>query len=301
MKHAILKFFAIMCMVMAAALGANAAEMQEVVYLKNGSVIRGVILELVPEKSVKIQTADGNIFVYQMSEVQKITKEKPFKRNESDTYTERSYDYNYDDGCRQNHNYNYKYTYTYGRDDRQSCRDRWDYKPYGWEKAPRYRGFVGLSAVIGVGDYDLDRVMLFTTHGVQITPEIFVGAGVGITGWWEYEDIWDDSTTYTSVPIFANFRGELHNVFRKNFSPYLDVKLGYNAVDLTGVFFAPEIGCHFYFGHKKIGLGFGIGYHLQSAEVTEYWYDYSHRNPVERWSTSREILNGIAISVAFDF
>ncbi len=299
MKQAILKIFTILCMVMTAALGASAVELQEVVYLKNGSVIRGVILEMVPEKSVKIQTSDGNIFVYQMSEVQKITKEESFKRKGSGTYTDRRYDYNYDNGCGQPRNYRY----TYGRDDRQNCRDNNDYEPYGWERAPRYRGFVGFSGVIGVGDYDFGRVMLFTSHGVQVTPEIFVGAGIGITGWWEYDDgdIWDDTTNYTSIPIFANFRGELHNVFRKNFSPYLDIKLGYNTVDLCGVFFAPEIGCHFYFGHKKFGLGFGIGYHLQSAEVAEYWYDYSHRNPVERWSTSREILNGVAISVAFDF
>ncbi|MBQ9435190.1 MAG: hypothetical protein IJU33_03595 [Bacteroidales bacterium] len=49
---------------------------KEVVYLKNGSMIKGVILEQVPNESVKIQTSDGNIFVYPMSEVQKITKEQ---------------------------------------------------------------------------------------------------------------------------------------------------------------------------------------------------------------------------------
>ena len=48
---------------------------KEVVYLKNGSMIKGVILEQVPNESVKIQTSDGSIFVYPMSEVQKITKE----------------------------------------------------------------------------------------------------------------------------------------------------------------------------------------------------------------------------------
>jgi len=49
---------------------------KDVVYLKNGSVIKGVIIETVPEKSIKIETADGNIFVYNMSEVEKIAKEK---------------------------------------------------------------------------------------------------------------------------------------------------------------------------------------------------------------------------------
>jgi TM2 domain-containing membrane protein YozV len=53
------------------------AEQQDVVYLKNGSIIRGVIIEQIPEESVKIRTADGSVFVYQMSEVERITKEAP--------------------------------------------------------------------------------------------------------------------------------------------------------------------------------------------------------------------------------
>jgi len=48
---------------------------QDVVYLKNGSIIRGVIIEQVPNKSIKIETADKNVFVYQMDEVEKIVKE----------------------------------------------------------------------------------------------------------------------------------------------------------------------------------------------------------------------------------
>lgn len=49
----------------------------EVVYLKNGGQVRGVIIEQVPNETLKIQTADGSIFVYKMSEVEKITKEQP--------------------------------------------------------------------------------------------------------------------------------------------------------------------------------------------------------------------------------
>lgn len=48
----------------------------DVVYLKNGSVIRGVIVEQVPNVSLKLQTKDGNIFVYKMEEVERITKEQ---------------------------------------------------------------------------------------------------------------------------------------------------------------------------------------------------------------------------------
>ena len=47
----------------------------DVVYLKNGSVIRGMIIEQTPNVSLKIQTKDGSIFVYKMEDVEKMTKE----------------------------------------------------------------------------------------------------------------------------------------------------------------------------------------------------------------------------------
>lgn len=53
---------------------------QDVVYLKNGSIIRGVIIEQVPNKSIKIETADNSIFVCQFDEIEKITKEKPISK-----------------------------------------------------------------------------------------------------------------------------------------------------------------------------------------------------------------------------
>ncbi len=49
---------------------------EEVVYLKNGSVIRGTIIEQVPKKTIKIQTKDRNVFVYNIDEVEKIAKEE---------------------------------------------------------------------------------------------------------------------------------------------------------------------------------------------------------------------------------
>jgi len=59
--------------------GSFAQSMDEVVYLKNGSAIRGTVIEQVPGESVKIKTSDGSIFVYKMSEIEKITKEEKTK------------------------------------------------------------------------------------------------------------------------------------------------------------------------------------------------------------------------------
>lgn len=51
------------------------SDFQDVVYLKNGSIIRGMIIAQVPNKSLKIETGDGSVFVYELTEVEKITKE----------------------------------------------------------------------------------------------------------------------------------------------------------------------------------------------------------------------------------
>src|SRR5437867_3248764 len=48
---------------------------QDVVYLKNGGVIRGIVIEQVPGKSIKIQTRDQNIFVFTFDEIERITRE----------------------------------------------------------------------------------------------------------------------------------------------------------------------------------------------------------------------------------
>jgi hypothetical protein len=73
----LLPFIAVVaCVTMLFIISAVAQErMQDVVYLKNGSIIRGMIIEQVPNKTIKIQTADGSVFVYQMEDVVKITKE----------------------------------------------------------------------------------------------------------------------------------------------------------------------------------------------------------------------------------
>jgi hypothetical protein len=47
----------------------------DVVYLKNGSIIRGALLENEPSSHVKLQTKDGSIFVYKIDEILKIARE----------------------------------------------------------------------------------------------------------------------------------------------------------------------------------------------------------------------------------
>ena len=54
---------------------AFAQQMEDVVHLKNGGLVRGTIIEQIPGESLKIQTRDGNVFVYTMDEIAKMSKE----------------------------------------------------------------------------------------------------------------------------------------------------------------------------------------------------------------------------------
>lgn len=63
-------FFAFLFLILGWTIKAHA---EDVVYLKDGSVIHGSITEEVPGVSVKIETADGNVFVYKVRQISKIT------------------------------------------------------------------------------------------------------------------------------------------------------------------------------------------------------------------------------------
>ena len=49
--------------------------MEDVVHLKNGGVVRGIIIEQIPGESLKIQTRDGNVLVFTMDEIDRLSKD----------------------------------------------------------------------------------------------------------------------------------------------------------------------------------------------------------------------------------
>lgn len=53
----------------------NAQDVEDVIYLKDGSVIRGEIIEFVPEDYYKIRITGGSELVFKINEISKITKE----------------------------------------------------------------------------------------------------------------------------------------------------------------------------------------------------------------------------------
>ena len=67
----------ILCVVVAGGVGPiEAQEIQDVVYLRDGSIIRGTIVEQVPSESILIETSDGSRFRYSMELIERMTREQ---------------------------------------------------------------------------------------------------------------------------------------------------------------------------------------------------------------------------------
>lgn len=111
----------------------------EVVYLKNGSVIKGVIIEQVPNVSLKIKTGDGSLIICQMNEVEKIIKEERYTRD-----------------------------YRTDIDNRKAARNT----------LKGYKGFVDFGYIADLSDYDANKVEISTSHGYQFNNYFYLGGGV---------------------------------------------------------------------------------------------------------------------------
>ena len=113
----------------------------EVVYLKNGSVIKGTIIEQVPNVSLKIKTGDGSLIICKMDEVDKITKEEMYTRD-------------------------YRKDYNNRKMARKTLKG--------------YKGFVDFGYIGDVSDYNASKVELSTSHGYQFNNYFFVGGGAAL-------------------------------------------------------------------------------------------------------------------------
>ncbi len=104
-----------------------------------------------------------------------------------------------------------------------------------------------------------------TSHGYQINPVFFVGAGLGMErcGKW---DSW-------IAPVFLQGRADF--LFGK-LTPFGDLRLGYNVANGGGVYVSPTIGYRFNWG-RKMGVNLGLG--MSIAGYTAEVYDGKFTGP----------------------
>ncbi|MBD5189619.1 MAG: hypothetical protein HDS95_05005 [Bacteroidales bacterium] len=131
-----------------------------------------------------------------------------------------------------------------------------------------YRGFLEWSSSvrseeIASWDYGSLRDTFFftgasTSHGYQINSKFFAGAGLGM----EYNQKWD---TWI-IPLFL--QGRMDMKFGV-FTPYADLRLGYNLTQGGGVYFSPTVGYRFNWG-RKMGVNIGLGLTLIDYKIEKY-------------------------------
>ena len=100
-----------------------------------------------------------------------------------------------------------------------------------------------------------------TSHGYQINPMFFIGAGLGM----------EKCTSLDNwvAPVFIQGRIDLK--FGK-FTPFGDLRLGANVAEGAGVYLSPTMGYRFNWGRKMgVNLGAGLtlaGYRAEHDEAT---------------------------------
>ncbi len=171
------------------------AGMEDVIYLNNGSIYRGIIIEQVPNVSMKIQTLGGNVFAVQMSEVTKITKEK-------------------------------KEGYS-SADESQCGHSGWGH----WKKdttafAPRKKGYFNQVQVLLENKQGGVRVI----NGYKFGRLGYLGIGIGFDRVWSspfnewVNGLEDEALEGIYLPLYLFYSGDILN---KRITPYYTVEAGY--------------------------------------------------------------------------
>lgn len=101
-----------------------------------------------------------------------------------------------------------------------------------------YKGHVDAGYSVGIGDYDFGRFEVNTTHGYQVNPYIFLGAGTGLhfmssykTG--DMEIPLDVRDSKVDIPVFANFRSNFKKASFRLSLTSKEVRLLPTMVDFT--------------------------------------------------------------------
>ena len=304
------KITLLFALLLASTFGSFAQDYQETVYLTDGSIIKGFILEQVPDDYLKIETASGKIYIIDMYEVEKITKERPRTRTQTQTQTRTQPRTQTQSVNRRQYNNQYNYpgsrntrreSQRYYEDDDDDYNNNYNNRQYSSFPNKGYKGFIDLGFSYGTNSsvkYNnqktnfggVHRFEFSTSHGFFISPYAFLGLGAGIHFYTGYSD---DDGNYQSfdeidlaIPIFAHVRTHFID---KKVSPFVDVKLGYSVHEITGTYFSPSVGCRFTKGSRS-AFWISMGYTLQQSSEEIDYYDNASTN-----------FDAFSIKVGWDF
>lgn len=215
------------------------AVLEDVVYLKNGSVVRGKILEYKPAENIKIEIFGGSVLVYPATEVVEIKKEEsktqPNTNINTNTYTS-------DYPKRELHN-----------------------PEKGWYHYSSGKLGVGMSAMsqvaISIGAYH--------SSGYHFNRKVGLGLGVGI----------ERNGAFNMLPVYVDFRGYMMKTSASMFyslgvgyNAVLPSNGGWAWGEITkssgGYYIHPALGVRFS-SRNRVHTVIDFGCTIQSAFNTE--------------------------------
>lgn len=138
-----MKSLTLLILFLCVGLSLAAQDLPHVVCLKDGTQVRGTIVQIVSDDFVEIKSGDGEIYKYKMSEVAKIGKNTPASYLEKPSTSELfSSEKKYRDG-------------------------------------KGYRGFFDFSYSSGIHNSEVVRLEAATSQGYQFNSYLYLGAGIG--------------------------------------------------------------------------------------------------------------------------
>lgn len=130
-----------------------------------------------------------------------------------------------------------------------------------------------------------------TSHGYQINPIFFVGAGLAME---KCSDLGN-----WIAPVFVQGRADFKF---GNYTPFGDLRLGVNMAEGAGVYFSPTVGYRFNWG-RKMGVNLGLGLTLGGYKAEHY--DIIIPSPdeyiIEYLGTRRHVRAYFSFRVGIDF
>lgn len=211
--------------------------LEDVVYLKNGTIYRGIIIEQVPNESIKIEIAGGSVFHVAMADIQKITKEQrwksPYKTAENNTASS---------------------TENKPETTRQTRPDS-SYIPHYKKK----RGHFFLAELRGGPANGGVRII----NGYKFGRFGFLGVGVGmdIASFGLFTPPGQGNSNYVSdglyLPLVIHYRGD---ILKTKVTPFYYLEVGYAAHPADNLLFDPEVGSR---GGPLATIGFGCKFNTK--------------------------------------
>ena len=165
-----------------------------------------------------------------------------------------------------------------------------------------YRGLADAGYTIGIGDYDMGRFEINTSHGYQINPFIYLGAGLGLHFMPEYEtpdmDIaLDCRESKVDIPVFANAK---INMSKGKYVPFVDGKIGTYVTNNGGLYMNISAGLRIATNERQ-AVNISVGYTREDLEF-ESFDSFFGTSSMKYYTSSRKLTTeGIAIKIGYEF